>query len=149
MKPVSGEDIARTADSLNRRPDARLIDLLSQSAHVYVDQVGARIEVVTPDRLEQHGARDRLSCMPHHEFKYAIFRGQKRNLLAVTQYLASNEIDMKSAYLQYGYALRRRFATAAQQHLDSRHEFVGIERFSQVVVTPCPQTPDPFIHAAK
>src|SRR5579885_3521555 len=43
--------------------------LLPQPADVHVDDVGLRIEVVAPDALQQHGARDHLAGVAQQVFQ--------------------------------------------------------------------------------
>src|SRR5258708_1520051 len=69
--PLS-EDVSRTAYRANCRFLAGLIDLSSQPAHMHVDQIGAGIEVIAPDCLEQHRARDRLAGVTQHEFEHLV-----------------------------------------------------------------------------
>src|ERR1700733_2778826 len=66
----SREDVTRAPHGLDHLLDAGWVDLLAQAAHVHVDQVGARIEVVAPHRFEQHGAGNGLAGVAHHEFEH-------------------------------------------------------------------------------
>src|ERR1700743_2442350 len=58
-----------TADTVDHGRFAGLVHLAPQAAHMNVDQVGARIETVMPDFLEQHGARHDLPGMTHQIFQ--------------------------------------------------------------------------------
>src|SRR5690606_29530527 len=63
------EAVARAADGMQQRALEAAVDLRAQPADVHVDHVGLRVEVVVPDALEQHRARDHLTRMAHQELE--------------------------------------------------------------------------------
>src|SRR5215472_6533452 len=54
-----------SADGVNEGQLFRQIDLSPEPADVNIDQVGARIEVIVPDLLEEHCARHHLPVVTH------------------------------------------------------------------------------------
>src|SRR5580698_8003291 len=93
----SREDVARAPHGLDHLFHAGRIDLLAQTSHVHVDQVSARVEVVTPHCFEQHGAGNGLAGVAHHEFEHAVFGRQQHDLLAVALDLARDQIEFERA----------------------------------------------------
>src|SRR5882757_3624152 len=53
------------------------VDFFSQPADVDVDQVGAGIEVIFPDVLENHPPCEQLTGVAHHELEQLEFHGQQ------------------------------------------------------------------------
>src|SRR6266404_6367503 len=56
---------------VNERRLARLIDLTAEPSNVDVDEVCARIEMIAPDLLEEHGSSDNLVMVPDQMFEQA------------------------------------------------------------------------------
>ena len=74
--------IAGAAHGVQQRPGEAFIDLLPQPAHMHVDDVGLRVEVIVPDILEQHRAGHHLTGVAHEEFEQAELARQEFDLLA-------------------------------------------------------------------
>src|SRR5215470_10160288 len=65
-------DAHHVADPAHRMQQWRrevLIDLLPQSADLHFDRIRLRIEVIVPDRLEEHGARHHLPLVSDQIFE--------------------------------------------------------------------------------
>src|SRR5689334_3734417 len=61
--------VAGPAHRVQQRPRETLVDLLPKSADMHVDHIGLRVEMVVPDILQQHRARDDVPRMPHQIFE--------------------------------------------------------------------------------
>src|ERR1700730_11105616 len=59
------------AHSVNERRLAGQIDLAAELSDVDVDEVGARIEVIMPNLLEEHGSGDDLTMVPDQMLEQA------------------------------------------------------------------------------
>src|SRR5215470_7401557 len=60
---IGADHVADAAHRMQQRWREVLVDLLPQATDLHVNSVCLRIEVIVPDRLEQHGARNHLSPM--------------------------------------------------------------------------------------
>src|ERR1700754_3631396 len=115
---VSGRnDVSRTANGADERRLPCLVYLPAQPANVYVDHVGARVEMETPDMLEDHRARQYLAGMAHEEFKQAILGGLQRQLLAAAVRRMGNKVQFQVSHAQHAARLR---LAPAQQHFPPR-----------------------------
>src|ERR1700722_18769217 len=56
---------------VNQRRLAGEIDLAAEPSDMDVDEVGARVEVIMPDLLEEHGSGDNLAMVPDQMFEQA------------------------------------------------------------------------------
>src|SRR5579859_2399374 len=63
------EDEAFATDAMDHRRLVGSVHLPPQAAHMDVDQVALRHELVVPDFLEQHGAGQQLTLAAHHVFE--------------------------------------------------------------------------------
>src|SRR5215469_1694919 len=77
MKSGSPEDESHTANIVNHRRLMRQVNLMSQSSHMNIDEIGLRDEFVIPDILEQHGACHHLVFAAHHIFEEAELSWQE------------------------------------------------------------------------
>ena len=128
-----GNDITRAPYRADQRNVAGSVDFLAQTADVYVDQVGARVEVITPDLFENHHAREDLAAVAHQEFQQFVFgRQQRQDLFGATRFVA-DQVQLQIRDLQ-GRRLGGAAVLPAQQHFDPRRHLVGGERFGQVVI---------------
>ena len=57
--------------SMNERRFAGHIDLAPQPSNMDVDEICARVEMVMPDLLEEHGSSDDLAMVPDQLFEQA------------------------------------------------------------------------------
>src|SRR5688572_22599578 len=62
---LRGESVAGAADGVDQGLLEALVHPLAQPADMHVDDVGLRIEMIVPHRLEQHGAGDELALVAH------------------------------------------------------------------------------------
>src|SRR5215475_10355165 len=69
MKSGSTEDESHAANIVNHRRLMRQVNLMSQSSHMNIDEIGLRDEFVIPDILQQHGACHHLVFAAHHIFE--------------------------------------------------------------------------------
>src|SRR5919206_3105101 len=67
------EHVSGAVDRVEQRRFARQIDLAAQMAHMHLDHIGARVEMIVPDGGEQHRARQHLAGMAHHIFEERQF----------------------------------------------------------------------------
>src|SRR5689334_3221074 len=67
-----GEHVARAPNRVEQWLLEPLVELAAQPADVNVDDVGAGIEVVVPNLLEQHRASDNASFVPGEIFEQQI-----------------------------------------------------------------------------
>src|SRR5262245_6934005 len=79
------DHVSRSAHRMQQRLGEALVDLAPQSRNVHIDNVGLRIEVIVPDVLEQHGARDNLTGMLHQVFEQAKFARLQHDRLAAAR----------------------------------------------------------------
>src|SRR2546427_116935 len=78
------EDIAGSTYGGDGLRAAGLLDASADTADVDVDQVGAGIEVIAPDFLEQHAAGDHLAGIADQELEQRELRRQQADLLPAT-----------------------------------------------------------------
>ena len=60
------------------------VDLAAQTADLDIDDIGLRVKVIIPDRLEEHGPGDHLSLVPHKLFEQPELARLESNRLAGT-----------------------------------------------------------------
>src|SRR6201985_541932 len=100
----TAKDITRAAHGLELGFRADRVDLAPQPADMDIDQVGARVEVIAPDRFEDHRARQGLAGVLHHELEHLEFGRQQRERLAVARRRAADEIEFERTDLEHGRA---------------------------------------------
>jgi hypothetical protein len=72
------------------------VDLVPQSAHVHIDQIGrGRDELVVPDLFEQHCTGQQLITSPHHVFEEAEFAWQQIDLSLAAPRSTRDQIEFK------------------------------------------------------
>src|SRR5579863_69288 len=69
------------------------IDLASQAADLNVDHIGLGIEVIVPDRFQQHGAGHDLTLMPNQIFEQAKFPGLQGDRLSAALHPTGPQIE--------------------------------------------------------
>src|ERR1051325_10713208 len=77
-----GEHVARASDGMEKRLVEAVLELAPQAADVDVDDVGARVEVIVPHLLQQHGAGHDAAFVPREIFEQQIFAGLEVELFA-------------------------------------------------------------------
>src|SRR5471030_363922 len=149
-QPLEGfsNDITRASHGPDQRGYARWVDFLAQATDVYIDQVGAGIEVVAPDFLENHHAGDDLAAVAHHELQQLVFGRQQVQRLLATAGFATDQVQLQVRDTQHGFGLGHRVATTQQDFNPCGH-FIRGERFGQVVIAPGTQATDTFIDIGK
>ncbi|MNZ61813.1 hypothetical protein D3C78_799140 [compost metagenome] len=100
---------------------------------MHVDQVGAGVEVIAPDFLEDHHPGDHLAGVAHEEFQQLVLGGQQVEGVLAAPGLVADQVKLQVADLQAG--LRHRYAVAPQQHFNAGGHFIGGKWLGQVVVT--------------
>src|ERR1700737_3275378 len=122
------------------------IHLVSQPAHMNIDQVRCRNEFVIPDFLQQHCPRQQLVAPLHHVFEQTELARQQVYRPLAARRGAFDEIEFELTNAQDGFAGLGR---PPQQAFYARHEFDDCERFREVVVTPHPQSAYTIIDPAE
>ena len=110
------------------------VDLASQAAHVHVDDIGLRVEMVLPHAFEQHGARHDLVRPPHQKLEQTKLSRLQADGNTGTLDGAGQEVHLQIRELQVGgsgVAL-----SPAQERLQARQQLGEREGFAQVVVSP-------------
>jgi hypothetical protein len=143
------QDVPGAPNRLDERLGALLINLSAEAPHVNVDQIRTRVEVVSPDHLKQHRPRDRLTRMPDHEFKDAVFGWQQCNFHFIASDLAGYQIDLKRSRLKNRCVARQVIKSSAQQHAHTRSELLRIEGLSKIIITSSSQTAYSFVNVSE
>jgi hypothetical protein len=117
---------------VDERREALRVDLAAQAADVHVDDVGAGIEVVAPDLLEDHRAREHVARVAHEGFEQAEFDRQQFEFDLAATRDARDEVETQVT--DFERRLARDVGTATQQRIDARGHFLGCERLGEVVV---------------
>ena len=120
-QPLEGfsNDIPGTSYRADQRREARWIDLFAQTADVHVDQVGAGVEVITPDFLEDHHAREDLPGVTHQEFQQLVFGGQQAQRLLGAAGFAADQVEFEvgvEAFAQAGVEVGQWGGAVYQEH---------------------------------
>ena len=146
MKSGSTEDESYAADIVNHRWLMRQVNLMSQSSHMNVDEVGLGDEFVIPDILQQHGACHHLVFAAHHIFEEPELSWQELDYTIPPLCGSFDEIELERTDLEgCGPAVCR----PAQQGLDPGDQFHGRERFCEIIITTRPQTAHAIVDGAK
>ena len=124
------------------------IDLLPQARDMHVDDIGLRIEVIVPDRFEQHGPRHHLPGMAHQVLEQAELARLQLQHLATALDAALEQVHLQVGHAQAGVRLRTA-ALATQQAIQPRRQFGEGKRFRQVVIGAAAQALDALLDIAE
>lgn len=122
-----------------------IVDFFAEFADVDVDEVGAWVEVVFPDFLEEHGARADGALIAHECFEEFEFAGAEVDLSAVAGGDAGSDVEGEVADAEEDGA---GFAAAASEGLEAGDDFAHGEGFGDVVVCACVEAFDALIDFA-
>src|SRR4029453_13529772 len=95
------------------------IKLATQPTDVNFDDVGARIEVITPHGFKNHGAREHSASVAHEKFEQFEFGGKQMELACPAPCGTRHQIEFQIADAQD----HRTLGVPAQEHLDARRHF--------------------------
>src|SRR5215472_4809790 len=84
--------ITLAAQGMQQRRREALVDLVAQAADLHVNDVGARVEVAVPHRLEEHGAGDHLALVAHHELQQTELPRPEQDGFAGPLHLALDQV---------------------------------------------------------
>src|ERR671934_567441 len=98
---MGADHIPRTPYRMEQRRREALVNLRAQPADLDIDDVGLRIKVKVPDRLEQHGAGDHLSLVPDQVLEQAELARLQRDRLAGALGLARPHIQLQVSDPQF------------------------------------------------
>src|SRR5208283_1934035 len=113
--------VSRAADGAQERRVKIAIDLGPQARYMHIDHIGLRIEVVIPNMLEQHGARDDLAGVLHQIFEQPEFARLQDDFLGSAGDFMRQPVERQVGDPQDRF-LRRALGTAARQRLHSGQE---------------------------
>ncbi len=123
------------------------LDLLPQLADVHVDHVRLRVEVIVPDVLEQHGARDDLAGMAHEVLEELELARLQLDGARAARDLAGEQVDAQIAHFERG--LRGILPAAPAEHVDAREQLAEREGLGEIVVATGAQALDPLVDVAE
>jgi hypothetical protein len=132
---------------VQQRLGEALVDLLSQPAHMHVDDVGLRVEMIVPHIFEQHRARHHLAGVSHEEFEQAEFARQELDVLRAASHAARQQVHLEIADLELCGCSAA--AAAPQQRLDARQQLSKGEGLGEIVVAAGAQASDPVVDRAQ
>src|SRR5437588_9685286 len=92
------DHISRAANGMDERRVEIAVDLGAQPRDMDVDHVGLRIEMIIPDVLEQHRARDDLAGVLHEIFEQPVFARLQNDLLAGARHLVRPPVERQIAH---------------------------------------------------
>ena len=111
------KNVSYAADGMDERVVKAFVYLAPEAAHVHVDDIGLRIEMVVPDFLEKHRARHHLPRMPHQVLEQPKLARLKRDGSSRARHHAGKQIELQVADAKSGL---RAFALAApSEHFDT------------------------------
>ena len=121
-----------------------LFDLAAQPAHVDVDHVGLRVEVIAPDVLEQHRARDHLAGVAHEVGEQGELPRLQGDLAARAAHHPGEQVDLEVREAE------ARLAGAAagppRQRFEPRQQLGEGEGLGQIVVAAGPEPFHAVVH---
>ena len=126
---------------------AARVDFLPQLAHVHVDDIGLRVEMVIPHVFQQHGARDHLVGVAHQVGEQLEFARLQHHRFAGPRHLVRQQVHAEVGHGERGF--RVRVLRAAQQRVEARQQFAERERLHQVIVAAAFQATDALVHVAQ
>src|ERR1700730_18196704 len=134
------------ADAANRMEQLWrevLVNLATQAADLDIDDIGLRIKVVVPDRLEQHGPSNDLPLVPHEVFEKAKLARLKRNRLTRALRPSRPQVEPQIRDPQFATVLSRRAAT--KQRLETREQLGKRKGLSQIIVSAAAPPPNALV----
>src|SRR5262245_26831606 len=140
------DDIAHTAYGLQQVLLERSIDLVAESAHQDVDDVGLRIEVVFPYMGQDHRLRHDLARISHQVLEEREFTRAELDHRAAAYHLAGQKIERDVVDRDRGWLGGP--ARSAYQRLHPREKFCERERLREVVVAAGLQAAHPVVHGS-
>src|SRR5258708_23882177 len=132
------ENESDAADTMNHRWLLRVVDLVTQPAHMHVDEVGLRNEFVLPHLFEQHGSRQRLVLAAHHILEQTEFPRQQLDGAVAALGRTLDEIELERPDLKFRLAGGGR---TPQQGFDPRDQLDEIERLGKIIIASRAQSP--------
>jgi hypothetical protein len=120
------------------------LDFLAQLGDVHVDHVGLRVEVVVPDRFEQHRACHHLVGVPHQVLEQLELARLQVDGAAGARHAPRQQVHAQIAHLEYALAGVPALA-AAGERIDPRQQLAEGERLGEVVVAAGAQTLDALV----
>src|SRR6185437_14500109 len=126
-------------DRVNERWLVGQVDLAPQSSNVHINDVGAWVEVIVPNLLEEHRPSHHLAVMSHQVLEELEFARLQVEPAAPAADLARKEIDLEVTDTHHGGAWLGR---AAQQCIDACAKLHEGKGFDEVVVPAPPQAAD-------
>src|SRR5690606_1499542 len=110
-----------------------LVDLAAQAAHVHVDRVRLRVEMVLPDVLQEHRSCDDVAGVAHQELQQPELSWLKVDARAGPCAGAGEQIQFEIRHPQPGLDLA--WAPTANERLDARQQLAEGVRLGEIVVT--------------
>src|SRR5258705_7569875 len=133
------ENESDAADTMNHRWLLRVVDLVTQPAHMHVNEVGLRDEFVLPHLFEQHGSRQRLVLAAHHILEQAEFPRQQLDGAVAALCRTLDEIELERPDLKFRLEGGGR---TPQQGFDPRDQLDESERLGEIIIPSRPPSPD-------
>src|SRR6266851_8994153 len=96
------EHESHAADAMDHLRLVRFVHLVPQAAHMDVHQIGLRNELVLPDFLKEHRARQDLVLALHHVFEQPKLARQQFDGPVATLGGALDQIELERTHSQFG-----------------------------------------------
>src|SRR5579875_1384378 len=100
------EAVSGAADGVDQGALELPVDLAPQPPDMHIDDIGARIEMIIPHALEQHGARDDAAGVAHQIFEEAELARLERDLPSAAAHDAREEIHLEIGDPEHGLTRR-------------------------------------------
>src|ERR1039458_5397909 len=137
------QHVADASDGVDVAPLVVDLGLAPEIADVDGERVGARVEVVSPDPLEDQVAGQHLARVPEEQLEQVELDPGERELAVAPASLAGAGVELEVAEAQ-GLAL---FAAAtAKKCAEAGEELGQCERLDQVVIRSGVEALDPVVH---
>src|SRR6266852_8126342 len=89
------EDETGAALAMDHGGFAGRVDLVTQPAHMDIDEIGVGDKTIIPDVFEQHGACHRLPLTAHHIFEKPALPRQQLHLAAASLCRAVDQVEFE------------------------------------------------------
>ena len=139
----------RVADAADRVDEPRLaagLGLAAQVADVHVERVRAEAEVVAPDALVDHRAREHLARVAQEQLEQRELGARQLDRLAVARHLARPRVQLEIAERELLALVVR--GDTAKQRAQPREQLVEGERLDEVVVRARVEPGHAVVHGA-